>query len=357
MIDKPKMKDIYRLYMRPTLLDSNRWSKKSDSVLVAFLLCIYTHFQQFENDLSQLQKHMVIKTRNGKFVRLDTPGVIIHLTSTYGCTRSLEPLTSSKYEFTFISDDYINTYRTDLFSTNDEINNFVRFLEQLNITEFFQVNISDTRNYLTSSNIFIIKIIYLEFIKVSQLQNTQWAYLIPQLEQRITQPFAIEDCSSNEFNTLIASSNNTSADIDFYSKLLIYLDRYHEIFSRYYTASIILTDQLKSGRRRPETTIPSTFCLSMRQHAWIPIESGKLSRSDDVYCLHPKSETLVFHRYVPHLDQVKLSLKNRNFMLNTLGLKDHVLPMTMFELFMKWSCTLDRDTLWTLVNELNQLDL
>ncbi|CAF1511577.1 unnamed protein product [Rotaria sp. Silwood1] len=94
-------------------------------------------------------------------------------------------------------------------------------------------------------------------------------------------------------------------------------------------ASIISIDQLKSGGRRPEKSIPSTFCLSLRQHAWIPIEGGQLAKPDDVYCLHPKSETLFFHRYVPHLDQAKLSLNNRDFILNTLGLKEHVLPMTI----------------------------
>ncbi|CAF1200654.1 unnamed protein product [Rotaria sp. Silwood1] len=73
MIDKPKIKDIYRLYMRPTLLDSTRWSTKADSVLIAYLLCIYIHFDQFKNELDQLQKHMVIKTRSGQFVCLDTP--------------------------------------------------------------------------------------------------------------------------------------------------------------------------------------------------------------------------------------------------------------------------------------------
>ncbi|CAF4895911.1 unnamed protein product [Rotaria sp. Silwood1] len=304
MIDKPKIKDIYRLYMRPTLLDSTRWSTKADYVLIAYLLCIYIHFDQFKNELDQLQKHMVIKTRSGQFVCLDTPGIIIHLTSTYGCTRSLESLVSPKHEFTFISDDYINNYHTELFRTKDEINSFSRFLEQLNITEFLQVNISDTR-------------------------NTQWAYLMPELNEMIHQPFIVEDCCCNEFNRLVAPSNNTVADIDLYSKLLIYLDRYHAVFSRYYMASIISIDQLKSGGRRPEKSIPSTFCLSLRQHAWIPIEGGQLAKPDDVYCLHPKSETLFFHRYVPHLDQAKLSLNNRDFILNTLGLKEHVLPMTI----------------------------
>ncbi|CAF4741126.1 unnamed protein product [Rotaria sp. Silwood1] len=241
MIDKPKIKDIYRLYMRPTLLDSTRWSTKADYVLIAYLLCIYIHFDQFKNELDQLQKHMVIKTRSGQFVCLDTP----------------------------------------------------------------------------------------DFINVSQLQSTQWAYLMPELNEMIRQPFIVEDCCCNEFNRLVAPSNNTVADIDLYSKLLIYLDRYHAVFSRYYMASIISIDQLKSGGRRPEKSIPSTFCLSLRQHAWIPIEGGQLAKPDDVYCLHPKSETLFFHRYVPHLDQAKLSLNNRDFILNTLGLKEHVLPMTI----------------------------
>jgi hypothetical protein len=95
----------------------------------------------------------------------------------------------------------------------------------------------------------------------------------------------------------------------------------------------------------------------LRQHVWIPIEGDKLAKSDDVYCLHPKSETFFFHRYVPHFDQAKLSLNNRDFLLNILGLKEHVLPITMFEIFMKWSCDLDRDVLWTLISETNQLDM
>ena len=89
---------------------------------------------------------MLIKTRDGKFLCLGTSGTIIHLTSTYGCTKSLESLTSVKHQFTFISDDYIDQYRDEFFSTKDQMNKFVRFLEQLNITEFLQVNNTDTRN-------------------------------------------------------------------------------------------------------------------------------------------------------------------------------------------------------------------
>lgn len=134
--------------MQPILWDTSRWSTVSDSVLVAFPLCIYSYINEFENELERLRKCMVIKTRSGQFVRLDTPGIIIHLTSVYGCTGSLESLSSPKHEFTFISDDYINNYRTDFFHSNDDIKRFVRFLENLGITEFFQVDITETRMYL-----------------------------------------------------------------------------------------------------------------------------------------------------------------------------------------------------------------
>lgn len=195
---------------------------------------------------------------------------------------------------------------------------------------------------------------HLDFINVAQLQNTQWAYLIPELSETICQPFVIEDCSCNEFNMLVTPSNNSAADIDLCIKLLSYLDQFYDKFSGYYAASIILSDQAKSGRRRPEKNIPSTFCLSLKQHAWIPIEGGKLAKPDDVYCLHPNSETLFFRRYVSHLDQTKLQLKNRNFILNILGLKEHVTTMTMLEMLMKWSCSFERDTLWALLSQLDQ---
>lgn len=172
----------------------------------------------------------------------------------------------------------------------------------------------------------------------------------------IHQPFIIEDCSCNEFNKLITSCDNIAVDIDLCTKLLIYLDRHHATRSQFYTASIILMDQVKSGRRKPEKGIPSTFSLSLRQHAWIPIEGGKLAKPDDVYCLHPESQTAVFRHYIPHLDQTKLSLTNRDFRLNILGLKEHVLPVTMFKLFMKWSCGFDRDILETLLTESNHVN-
>ncbi|CAF1666475.1 unnamed protein product, partial [Adineta ricciae] len=338
--DKPKVKDIYHSYILPTLRDSTRYSSKSDFVLVAFLLCIYVHFNQFENDVDQLKKFMVIKTRNNQFIRLDTPGTIIHLTSLYGCIKSLECLNPPRHEFTYISDDYINNFRMDLFRTDQDIKNFVRFLDRLSVTEFLQTNITD-----------------IHYINVLQLQTTHWACFTAELATIICQPFIIEDCSCDEFNTLVAQLNNTTTDIDFCVSLLTYLDRHHPTLSKYYLASIISADQVKSGRRQADTRIPSTFCLSLRHHIWIPIEGNRLAKADDVYNIHPKSETLCFRRYVQHLDQAKLTLTNRSFVVDTLGLKEHVLPITMFELFMKWSSNLNQNILWMMLNAPNELEL
>ena len=173
----------------------------------------------------------------------------------------------------------------------------------------------------------------------------------------ICHPFIIEDCSCDEFNILVAQLNNTPTDIDFCVSLLTYLDRHHATFSKYYLASIIAADQVKSGRRHADARIPSTFCLSLKHHIWIPIEGNKLAKADDVYNIHPKSETLCFRRYVQHLDQTKLTLTNREFVTSTLGLKEHVLPVTMFEIFMKWSCDLNQNILWMMLNAPNEPEL
>ncbi|CAF5100660.1 unnamed protein product, partial [Rotaria sp. Silwood1] len=84
----------------------------------------------------------------------------------------------------------------------------------------------------------------------------------------------------------------------------------------------------------------------LRTHSWIPVIGGQFYKPIDVYYLpvnHP------FRHYVPCLDQAKISLKNENF-INLLGFKREILPITIFELFMKWSCNLDSDSLWNLIN-------
>ena len=190
-------------------------------------------------------------------------------------------------------------------------------------------------------------------INVSQLQNTKWSYLIPQLSEIIHQPFVVDDYHCEELEIILTPSN----DIDFYAKLLLYFDRNHPMLTKYYMASIISKDQIKSGRRRAETTIPSTFSLSMREYSWIPIEGGRLSKSIDVYCLNPQSDTSFFRRYIQHLDQTKVSFTNQQFPREILGIQEHVLPLTILELFIQWSCGLDREILWTLINQTSQLEM
>ena len=110
------------------------------------------------------------------------------------------------------------------------------------------------------------------------------------------------------------------------------------------------------ARARHDSSIPpvkgveSSFCLSLRKHSWIPV-SGQLMKPTDVYLLPPDNP---FSQYVPHFDILKIPLKNEGF-IKLLGFQRNIMPMTIFELLMKWSCNLDRDSLRQLVNvECNQ---
>ncbi len=95
--------------------------------------------------------------------------------------------------------------------------------------------------------------------------------------------------------------------------------------------------------------VESSFCLSLRKHSWIPVADGQFLKPTDVYYL---PENNPFRRYVPCLDQSKIPLRDQNF-IQLLGFKQEIIPMTMFELLMKWSCNLDSDSLWTLINMSN----
>lgn len=99
---------------------------------------------------------MIIKTRQGKFIRLNSNGTenIIHLTSLYGCKRSLDVLNLSTHQFTFISDDYYNQYHKELFYQEREKNRFVSFLDELDLHDFFLVNRVNTGKFLCYENIF-----------------------------------------------------------------------------------------------------------------------------------------------------------------------------------------------------------
>ncbi len=91
--------------------------------------------------MEKLKSKLILKTRQGKFVRINANGNDrIHLTSIYGCQISLELLKFSASRFTFISDDYYNQYRTELFSQDREKHRFIAFLKELQLPDFFLVN-------------------------------------------------------------------------------------------------------------------------------------------------------------------------------------------------------------------------
>lgn len=97
----------------------------------------------------------------------------------------------------------------------------------------------------------------------------------------------------------------------------------------------------------PVKGVETSFLRSLRQYAWIPVVGDKLFKPSDVYCLHPNDS---FRRYVPHLDVLKIPLKNSDFIFNILGMKKEITSVTMFELFMQWSCNMDRNSLYEIIN-------
>ncbi len=143
--ESPNFREIYRQHILPIMSDPNRWSLKSESVLISYLLCIYEYIylpgpEQFENELKQLQNKMVIKTRDNKFVSLGSPDIIVHLTSIYGSRISLESLKLAKYKFTFISDDYYLRCPPAILHSKSNMPDLVTFLEELKINDFLQVD-------------------------------------------------------------------------------------------------------------------------------------------------------------------------------------------------------------------------
>jgi len=181
--------------------------------------------------------------------------------------------------------------------------------------------------------------------------------MIPQLSESIYEPFIIKDHVCEEFDKLVLSSDQSPTDdLELCAELLQYLHNQHRSVSMYYTASIFLARGYKHNPT-PIQGIESSFCLSLRRHAWIPVVGGKLFKPSDVYLLSSDHQTSAFRQYVPHLDESKVSLNNTDFINNILGIKSHVTHRTMFELLMKWSCDLDSESLWNLVNQTNTSDM
>ncbi|CAM4933155.1 unnamed protein product [Rotaria socialis] len=330
--DALNIRRIYSNHILPVMMDDAQWSKKSDSVLIAYLMCIYKDLYAprpdlFIQQMDELKNQMIVKTRQGKFVRIDSNGAnIIHLTSLYGCERSLDSLTALADQFTFISDDYFKEYRTELFLKDSDRNLFIHFLNDLNIHDFF-----------------LVKTIEHPFIKVEQLVGTQWAHEIATLSSLIYEPFFITDYCCDEFDALVSSKDNLDAAR--YTPILLYFDRHFESISAYFVASVIRARSRHTLGIGPVKGIESSFYSLLRKHPWIPVGSQFL-KPTDVYFLplnHP------FSRYVPHLDRSKIPLKNTN-LIRLLGFQQEITRMTMFEFFMKWSCDLDRDSLGKLMH-------
>lgn len=201
---------------------------------------------------------------------------------------------------------------------------------------------------------FKVTLFLIAFLTPAQLADTQWAYLVPSLKEMIYDPFKIKDFACEEFNKLVAvSDGNQTPDRELCAQLLQYLDANYETISANYGATIVLLRAEKAGYGSTVKIIDSSFCSAVRQHAWIPVDGGLLLKPSDVYLIRSNSETVAFRRYVPHVDMSILTLGNADFVYKILGIKSEVAHQTMFELLMKWSCNLDSESLWKLINDPN----
>ena len=177
-----------------------------------------------------------------------------------------------------------------------------------------------------------------------------------QLSEFVNEPFIIKDCICEEFDKLVSSlDENEPNDLDLCGQLLQYLDKHYRYINPFFAASVFLARTYKYNPTLVQG-IESSFCLSLRQHAWIPVLGGKLFKPNDVYLISQDSQTSAFRRYVPHLDESKISLTNRDFLFNILGIQQSVSAGMIFELLMKWPCDLDKEALWNLVNQTQTSD-
>lgn len=144
--DTPNIREIYHQQIFPILMDPKRWTSKSSDLLIAYLVCFYHYFSVekigfTDTDFNQFKKAIVVKTRQNQFVSLSIGDTAVHLTTAYGCRRSLESL---KCPFHFITDEYITQYREDLFRNDKEKHRFRQFLDEISINEFLQLTLVST---------------------------------------------------------------------------------------------------------------------------------------------------------------------------------------------------------------------
>lgn len=173
----------------------------------------------------------------------------------------------------------------------------------------------------------------------------------------IYEPFIIQDYSCEEFNKLISSDEKHPTDLELCVQLLRYLDQRYQYIAHYFTATVMIARGHQYGQQTKIKGIESSFCLDVRQSAWIPVSGNVLRKPADVYLLSSNSPIAAFRRYIPHLDESKLTLTNPEFIYNILGIKSQVEPRTIFELFMKWSCDLESQKLSTLIKQTEALDM
>ncbi|CAF1279749.1 unnamed protein product [Adineta steineri] len=289
---------------------------------------------EFANDMKKLRTQLIIKTQQGNFIRINSNETdIVHLTSFYGSQTSLDLLKLFPNRFQFISNDYLTEYQKGLFYHAKERLKFNYFLYELDLHGFFLIKKKDQG-----------------FINVEQLVNTQWSSEIQTLSSLIFEPFIIEDNCSDELDTLIMSKDSLNANQ--YFEILRYLDYTFKFFGSYYASSVIRSRDRHTGETAPVHGVASSLCLSLRKHSWIPVSDGQLYKPSDVYYLPINNP---FRRYVPCLDPSVVRLSDMNF-VQILGFKQEISHMTMFELLMKWSCNLNSDMLWKLINMTDEQD-
>lgn len=189
---------------------------------------------------------------------------------------------------------------------------------------------------------------HLEFRDVSDLKSTPWAYLIDSLSESILDPFEIKDIRCDEFERLLSSQEDPNKKFNMCVDLFRYLNDTYRETAHFYTATIAVKRNRFGGYDDSHRGILSSFSVLLRDSCWIPVAGGKLSKPADVYCLPPDD---IFRQYVPHIDTTRILSNNSDFIHGILGIQLQVAPKHMFDLLMKWSCNLDSESLWKLIQE------
>ena len=134
--------------------DPKQWAAKSSDLLLAYFMCIFEYMYATEKGVSdiileQLQENMLIKTRENKFLPLNTKENYFHLTGTYWHQADLHGLSLDKDKFHFISDDYYKEYQSEtIFQNKNLFKRFQNFLIDLNINPFLRVERKKIRKFI-----------------------------------------------------------------------------------------------------------------------------------------------------------------------------------------------------------------